>query len=76
MSMTTNLWRRLKDLLPGDPLLIGDVVAVDTYSASVMLPDGSLVTVRGDAQIGQKVFIRAGVIEGMAPALPIEVIEV
>lgn len=73
---TTNLWKRLKQLLPEPPLLIGDVVAVSTYGATVELPDGSLVSVRGDATVGQQVFIRDGLIEGLAPALTPILIEI
>lgn len=76
MSMTTNLWRRLKDLLPDEPLLIGEVVAINTYGATVQLPDGSIASVRGDAQVGQNVFVRKGLIEGVAPVLGVVEIEV
>lgn len=74
--MTTNLWARLKALLPDAPLLIGQVVASGAYGATVQLPDGAKINVRGDAQVGQQVFIRAGLIEGIAPNLPVEVIEI
>lgn len=76
MSMTTNLWKRLKEVLPDEPLLIGEVIAVTSYGANVELPDGSNIAVRGDAQVGQKVFVRAGVIEGQAPALSVVEIEI
>ena len=74
--MSTNLWKRLKQLLPEPPLLIGTVTAVSTYGASVELPDGGVMTVRGDTTIGQKVFIRNGLIEGQAPALTTVLIEI
>ena len=73
---TTNLWKRLKQLLPEDPLLVGTVDSVSTYGAVVELPDGSMVSVRGDATVGQKVFIRGGVIEGLAPSLATSLIEI
>ena len=38
---TTNLWKRLKQLLPDAPLLAGEVVSVSSYGAVVELPDGS-----------------------------------
>jgi len=74
--ITTNLWRRLRQLTPGDPLLIGEVVAADTYGATLQLPTGDLVQVRGVGTVGQKVFFRAGVIEGLAPDLPVIDIEI
>ena len=73
---TTNLWKRLKQLLPDAPLLVGTVNSVGTYGATVLLPDGSLVSVRGEATMGQKVFIRDGVIEGPAPSLTTVLIEI
>lgn len=76
MTMTTNLWRRLRQLLPESPLLVGTVTATNTYGATVQLPDGSLLQVRGDAAIGDKVFVRAGRIEGPAPALTSVAIEI
>ena len=66
---TTNLWKRLKQLLPDAPLLVGEVFSVSTYGAIVELPDGAFVSVRGEATVGQKVFIRDGLIEGPAPEL-------
>lgn len=73
---TTNLWKRLKQLLPDAPLLVGTVSSVSSYGAVVELPDGSLVSVRGDATVGQHVFIRDGLIEGLAPSLTAVLIEV
>ena len=73
---TTNLWKRLKQLLPDSPLLIGIVDSVSPYGAIVLLPDGSPVKVRGAASVGQHVFIRAGAIEGAAPILPVVMIEI
>ena len=73
---TTNLWLRLKQLLPEPPLLVGEVIFVGDYGAVVELPDGSHVSVRGEATVGQNVFIRNGVIEGLAPALSATLIEI
>lgn len=74
--MNTNLWKRLKQLLPDAPLLSGTVDSVSTYGANVRFPDGSLVAVRGDATVGQHVFIRNGLIEGPAPDLVLVLIEI
>jgi hypothetical protein len=76
MSLTTNLWKRLKQLLPESPLLVGTVDSVSAYGAMVLLPDGSLVSVRGESTVGAKVFVRAGKIEGPAPALTVVEIEI
>lgn len=73
---TTNLWKRLKQMLPDAPLLVGEVISATSYGAMVALPDGSVVSVRGDAVNGQQVFIRDGLIEGPAPSLPVTLIEI
>jgi hypothetical protein len=73
---STNLWKRLKSLIPEAPLLIGVVDSVSAYGAVVLLPDGSPVSVRGAAVVGQNVFIRSGVIEGVAPSLTTVLIEI
>lgn len=74
--MITNLWKRLRNLLPDPPLLAGEVVAVGSYSITVELPDGSRITARGDASVGQYVFVRDGRVESIAPALPVVLIEI
>jgi hypothetical protein len=40
------------------------------------LPDGALVSVRGEAVLNQHVFIRDGVIEGPAPEMTAVLIEI
>ena len=40
------------------------------------LPGGGLIRARGSAAIGQKVFVRDDVIEGSAPSLTLEIIEI
>lgn len=74
--MITNLWKRLRNLLPEPPLLAGEVVAAGTYSVTVELPDGSRITARGSASVGQYVFVRDGRVEGIAPALTVVDIEI
>lgn len=70
----SNLYRKFRDLIPDAPLLVGDVVATDPVR--VELPDGSFIAARGEATLGAKVFVRDGVIEGAAPTLPVELIEI
>ena len=72
----TNLFRAFLDLLPDRPLQVGTVLSISNEIATVELPGGGLVQARGTASVGQRVFVRDGVIEGLAPDLPVEVIEV
>lgn len=71
-----NYYKLLKSILPDAPLLVGDVVAVSNGTATVELPDGSQVQARGEAVVTDRVFIRDGVIEGPAPSLTVELIDV
>jgi hypothetical protein len=70
----SNLYRKFKALLPDAPLLVGTVVA--TTPPRVELPDGTQIPARGEATLGTRVFVRDGVIEGTAPTLPVELIEI
>ncbi len=72
----SNLYRLFRKLIPDAPLLVGEVTDVRTGGCVVELPDGGTVFARGDASLTQKVFVRDGVIEGVAPSLAIETIEV
>ena len=54
----------------------GEVKAVDAGVATIMLPGGGVIQARGQATVGQRVFVRDGVIEGPAPDLTDEIIEV
>lgn len=77
--MSTNLYRALRELLPESPLQVATVVQVfEAEGAStVTWPGGSQQRVRGiSVAAGQPAFVRNGVIEGAAPALTLEVIEV
>ena len=65
-----NLYRQFRQLLPDPPLQAGNVVDVDASRVVIALPGGGLVHGRGDATLGQTVFVRDGVIEGEAPSLP------
>lgn len=74
--MTRNVFRAFLDLVPAPPLQVATVVQVDGDLATVELPSGGLLQVRGAAAIGDSVFVRDGVIEGEAPALPVVLISV
>jgi hypothetical protein len=70
MSLQTNLYRALREMLPEAPLLAGEVIALNADgTATVEFPGGGTQRVRGSAAVSDQVFVRAGVIEGPAPAL-------
>lgn len=49
---------------------------VGAGSVTVALPGDGLIRARGNAAIGQKVFVRDDVIEGVAPSLLLAIIEI
>lgn len=71
----SNVFTRFKKLIPTQPLLVGDVVAIDGTSVVIEEFGGGRVVVRGEASLGSRVYFRNGVIEGEAPDLPIEAVE-
>ena len=73
-----NLYRRLLDVLPADPLLIGEVTAHNADGTStVELPSGDTVRVRGQGvAIGDNAFVQAGQVQGEAPDLPVVSVEI
>jgi len=71
-----NPYRQFLDLLPGDPLLIGEVLGAVNGLVQVQFLDGSMAFVRGTGTVGNKVFIKGGFIQGDAPNLPIIAIDV
>jgi len=76
---TTNLYRALRELLPEPPLQVAVVISVISYSGESLIewPGGAQQRVRGTTVApGYAAFIRAGVIEGQAPALGAQLIEV
>lgn len=71
-----NLYKQFLKLIPDPALQVGTVQSVSGGVAVIELPDGGLLTARGAASVGQQVFVRDGVIEGQAPSLTVEIIEV
>ena len=69
-----NLYQQFKAVFPDAPLFVGTVQAVSGGVATVLLPDGGILRARGDAAIGTQVWVRDGVLEGEAPALPVAVV--
>lgn len=69
---TTNLFKRLQQLLPDEPVLTGTVSFVGADGmATVDLPGGAQLLVRNPlgSQAGAAVYIQGGVITGGAPQL-------
>lgn len=64
-----NFQKQFLALLPQRPLLVGTVMAVGGGTALVELPGGIHIHARGVATVGQRVFVRDGAIEGVAPDL-------
>ena len=71
-----NLYEQFRQLIPDPPLLAGTVVGVGSGVVTVALPGGGLIRARGNATVGQTVFVRDEVIEGIAPSLPLELIDI
>lgn len=72
-----NLFKRFQKLIPTYPLRVGTVLSVlDGSEVLIEEVGGAVLTVRGEASVGQRVYFRNSVIEGPAPNLPVEVIEV
>lgn len=71
-----NLYEQFRRLIPDPPLQVGTVVGVGAGVVTVGLPGGGLIRARGSAAIDQKVFVRDDVIEGVAPNLTLEIIEI
>jgi hypothetical protein len=66
----TNVYRALLELLPEAPLLIATVATVNADGTrTIAFPGGGSQQARGEATAGQRVFVRDGLIEGLAPAL-------
>lgn len=69
-----NLYQQFKAVFPDAPLFVGTVQSVSGGVATVQLPDGGVLRARGDATVGAQVWVRDGVLEGEAPALPVSVL--
>jgi hypothetical protein len=70
-----NPYVAFKKLLPNPSVYAGTVQSVAGGVALIELPDGAIITGRGSATPGQVVFVRDGAIEGVAPALTVELID-
>lgn len=72
----TNFYKRFRELSPEPPLQVGEVVAYSDGVATIELPGGALTQARGLVTVGDIVFFSNAVIQGPAPTLPVELIEV
>ena len=64
-----NLFKEFLNLLPPRPLEVGTVQSIYSGIATIELPGGGVLQARGEATVGQRVFVRDGLIEGPAPEL-------
>ena len=65
-----NPFAEFKALLAPGPVQVGEVIAYAGGVATVQVPGGGTLRARGEATVGQRVFVRDGAIEGPATALP------
>lgn len=72
----SNLYGLFKDLIPTDQVLVGTITSSSGDTHQVTCIDGSIVVVVGVATMNQKVFIKGGTIQGTAPDLTLETIEI
>lgn len=64
-----NAYREFMALMPDQPLEVGEIASIAGGVALITLPGGGVLQARGEGAVGQRVFVRAGVIEGAAPTL-------
>ena len=67
---TTNIWQQFKALLPDGVRVVVTITANNGNGTSqAELRDGSVITVKGEVSVGEKVSIQDGEIKGAAPDL-------
>ncbi|WP_422139007.1 hypothetical protein [Endozoicomonas sp. ALC020] len=67
---TTNIWQQFKALIPEGVRVIAIISANNGNGTSqAELRGGSVITVKGEVGVGEKVFIQNGEIKGIAPSL-------
>lgn len=74
--MFKNPYALLRELLPEPALQVGTVLSISSGVATLQLPGGARAQARGETTTGARVFFRNDLIEGPAPNLPVEVIEI
>lgn len=70
--MTNNVYRKFRDLVGMNRLIIGTVQSHNADGTSTILTlDGGTIRPRGQSvAVNSKAFVRAGLVEGEAPDLP------
>ncbi|WP_286757783.1 hypothetical protein [Ralstonia sp. RL] len=71
-----NLYQQFRQLIPDPPLQAGTAIEIGSGVVTVQLPGGGRIKARGTAAIGQNVFVRDDTVEGIAPTLTLELIEI
>ena len=67
---TINIWQQFKALLPDGVRVVATIAANnDNGTSQAELRDGSVITVKGEVSVGEKVFIQDGEVKGAAPDL-------
>ena len=67
---TTNIWQQFKALLPDGVRVVATITANNGNGTSkAELRDGSVITVKGEVSVGEKVFIQDGKVKGAVPDL-------
>lgn len=74
--MSRNPYKLLRELIPEPALVVGDVIEYADGTATIELPGGGTIQARGIAAVTDRVFVRGDTIEGPAPTLTIELIDV
>lgn len=76
--MARNLYRQFLDLIPHDPLLVGEVTSHNSDGTSTLqLPGGGTLRARGQGvAVELKAFVQAGEVKGEAPDLTDVTVEV
>ncbi len=67
----SNLYSVFKKLIPQEVLVIAEVVESGDGVCKVQLPGGQLMSAKGVANVGDKVFIQGTTIQSVAPNLPL-----
>lgn len=78
--MSTNFYKRLKALLPDDPVMTGQISSVFADGTALVALEGAagLLRVRNPlgTSSGVRVYVQGGAVTGPAPAMPYLLIEV
>lgn len=64
-----NPYKKLIQMLPQQTIERGEVMVVLDDGVLIDLPTGERIKARGAATVGDFVYVRAGAIDGIAPAL-------